>query len=110
MKNSNDGIGLLEQQMANDEEVCCSYGNITAFPEAFFDNFRVADIGLIVCVKGHFTLSCEGTEYDVHNDETAFSRVASTSLSPAIAPTARSSSFITASTLSETYWAAPWWA
>ena len=47
MKNSNDGIGLLEQQMANDEEVCCSYGNITAFPEAFFDNFRVADIGLI---------------------------------------------------------------
>lgn len=72
MKYSNEGIDLLEQQLANDEEVCCSYGNIATFPEAFFDNFRVADIGLIVCVKGQFTLSCEGTEYDVHSDETAF--------------------------------------
>ena len=36
MKNGNNDIHLLEQQMANNEDICCSCGNITSFPRAFF--------------------------------------------------------------------------
>ena len=39
MQNDNN-ITLLEQQMANNEDICCSCGNIISFPQAFFDRFR----------------------------------------------------------------------
>ena len=42
MKNGNNDIHLLEQQMANNEDICCSCGNITSFPRAFFDNLKSA--------------------------------------------------------------------
>ena len=72
MKNGNNDIHLLEQQMANNEDVCCSCGNITSFPKAFFDNFHVADVGIIVCTSGTFAFRCEGEEYAVSMGETAF--------------------------------------
>ena len=50
MINNSYGIHLLERQIANDEDICCSCGNISSFPKAFFDNYHVADVGIIVHV------------------------------------------------------------
>ena len=72
MKNSNNDIDILEQQMANNEDICCSCGNIQSFPKVFFDNFRVADVGIIVCTSGRFKFSCEDVEYVVNKGETVF--------------------------------------
>lgn len=72
MKNSNNDIDILEQQMANNEDICCSCGNIQSFPKIFFDNFRVADVGIIVCTSGRFKFSCEDVEYVVNKGETVF--------------------------------------
>ena len=71
MQNDNN-ITLLEQQMANNEDICCSCGNITSFPQAFFDRFHVTDVGIIVCTSGSFSFTCEGVEYQVATGETAF--------------------------------------
>lgn len=72
MINNSYGIHLLERQIANDEDICCSCGNISSFPKAFFDNYHVADVGIIVCTSGSFALGCEGVEYRVEQGETAF--------------------------------------
>ena len=72
MKNNSYGIHLLERQIANDEDICCSCGNISSFPKAFFDNYHVADVGIIVCTSGSFSLGFEGVEYRVEQGETAF--------------------------------------
>lgn len=72
MINNSYGIHLLERQIANDEDICCSCGNISSFPKAFFDNYHVADVGIIVCTSGSFSLGCEGVEYRVEQGETAF--------------------------------------
>lgn len=72
MRNSNNGIDILEQQIADNEDICCSCGNINSFPEAFFDRFRIADVGIIVCTSGRFTLCCKGVDYEVNTGETAF--------------------------------------
>ena len=72
MRNSNNGIDILEQQIADNEDICCSCGNINSFPEAFFDRFRIADVGIIVCTSGRFTLCCKGMDYEVNTGETAF--------------------------------------
>lgn len=72
MKNGSNGINILEQQMANNEDICCSCGIIDSFPKAFFDNYQIADVGIIVCTSGKFTLRCEDVEYVVNKDETAF--------------------------------------
>ena len=72
MKNSNNGIDILEQQMTNNEDICCSCGNINSFPKAFFDNYKVADVGIIVCTSGRFKFSCEDMKYVVNKGETAF--------------------------------------
>ena len=45
MKNGNNDISSLEEQMANNDDICCSCGIVTAFPKAFFDNYRVAGVG-----------------------------------------------------------------
>lgn len=58
--------------MANNEDICCSCGNITSFPEAFFHNFHVADVGIIVCASGKFSFCCEDVDYVVNKGETAF--------------------------------------
>lgn len=55
MINNSYGIHLLERQIANDEDICCSCGNISSFPKAFFDNYHVADVGIIVCTSGSFS-------------------------------------------------------
>lgn len=68
----NNGMNILERQMANDEDICCSCGNINSFPKAFFDNFHVADVGIIVCTSGWFSFRCEDVEYVVNRGETAF--------------------------------------
>ena len=68
MQNDNN-ITLLEQQMANNEDICCSCGNITSFPQAFFDRFHVTDVGIIVCTSGSFSFTCEGVEYQVATGE-----------------------------------------
>lgn len=72
MKNGNNDISSLEEQMANNEDICCSCGIVTAFPKAFFDNYRVAGVGIMVCTSGSFTLRCEGVEYAVTQGETVF--------------------------------------
>ena len=72
MKNSNHGIDILEQQMANNEDICCSCGNINSFPKAFFDNYKVADVGIIVCTSGKFAFRCEDVEYVTTKGETVF--------------------------------------
>ena len=56
MKNSNNDIDILEQQMANNEDICCSCGNIQSFPKAFFDNFRVADVGIMCAHRVRLSL------------------------------------------------------
>lgn len=58
--------------MANNEDICCSCGIIDSFPKAFFDNYQIADVGIIVCTSGKFTLRCEDVEYVVNKGETAF--------------------------------------
>ena len=58
MKNGNNDISSLEEQMANNDDICCSCGIVTAFPKAFFDNYRVAGVGIMVCTSGSFTLRC----------------------------------------------------
>lgn len=58
--------------MANNEDICCSCGIVTTFPKAFFDNYRVAGVGIMVCTSGSFTLRCEGVEYAVTQGETVF--------------------------------------
>ena len=58
--------------MTNNEDICCSCGNINSFPKAFFDNYKVADVGIIVCTSGRFAFRCEDVEYVVNKDETAF--------------------------------------
>ena len=58
--------------MTNNEDICCSCGNINSFPKAFFDNYKVADVGIIVCTSGRFKFSCEDMEYVVNKGETAF--------------------------------------
>lgn len=58
--------------MANNEDICCSCGNITSFPEAFFHNFHIADVGIIVCASGKFSFCCEDVDYVVNKGETAF--------------------------------------
>ena len=35
MKNGNNDISSLEEQMANNDDICCSCGIVTAFPKAF---------------------------------------------------------------------------
>ena len=72
MKNGNNDISSLEEQMANNDDICCSCGIVTAFPKAFFDNYRVAGVGIMVCTSGSFTLRCEGVEYAVTQGETVF--------------------------------------
>ena len=72
MKNGSNGINILEQQMANNEDICCSCGIIDSFPKAFFDNYQIADVGIIVCASGKFTIRCEDVEYVVNKSETAF--------------------------------------
>ena len=72
MENGKNDINSLEEQMANNEDICCSCGVVTAFPKAFFDNYRVAGVGLIVCTSGCFSFRCEGVEYAVKTGETAF--------------------------------------
>ena len=72
MKNGSNGINILEQQMANNEDICCSCGIIDSFPKAFFDNYQIADVGIIVCTSGKFTIRCEDVEYVVNKGETAF--------------------------------------
>lgn len=42
MKNNSKNINILEQQISNNEDICCSCGNISSFPKAFFDNYHVA--------------------------------------------------------------------
>ena len=63
MKNGSNGINILEQQMANNEDICCSCGIIDSFPKVFFDNYQIADVGIIVCTSGKFTIRCEDVEY-----------------------------------------------
>ena len=58
--------------MADNEDICCSCGNINSFPKVFFDNYKVADVGIIVCTSGKFKISCNNVEYVVNKDETAF--------------------------------------
>ena len=72
MKNGNNDISSLEEQMAKNDDICCSCGIVTAFPKAFFDNYRVAGVGIMVCTSGAFTLRCEGVEYAVTQGETVF--------------------------------------
>ena len=72
MKNGSNDINILEQQMTNNEDICCSCGIIDSFPKAFFDNYQIADVGIIVCTSGKFTLRCEDIEYVVNKGETAF--------------------------------------
>lgn len=72
MKNGSNDINILEQQMANNEDICCSCGIIDSFPKAFFDNYQIADVGIIVCTSGKFTIRCEDVEYVVNKSETAF--------------------------------------
>lgn len=71
IRNCND-VGILERQMADKEDICCSCGTIRDFPKAFYDNFRVADVGIIVCAEGSFSFRCEDAEYEVGKGETAF--------------------------------------
>lgn len=49
MKNGNNDIHLLEQQMANNEDICCSCGNITSFPRAFLITFMLL-MWALLCV------------------------------------------------------------
>ena len=72
MTNSSENINILEQQISSDEDVCCSCGIIHSFPEALRCDFRVADVGIIVCRSGSFAFTCEGAEYVVRSDETLF--------------------------------------
>ncbi len=72
MKNNSYDINMLEQQISNNEDICCSCGNINSFPKAFFDNYRVAGVGIIVCVSGSFAFCCEGVEYTARKGETVF--------------------------------------
>lgn len=72
MKNGSNDINILEQQMTNNEDICCSCGIIDSFPKAFFDNYQIADVGIIVCTSGKFTIRCEDVEYVVNKSETAF--------------------------------------
>ena len=72
MTNGSENINIMEQQMANNEDICCSCGIIRTFPEALRHNFHVADVGIIVCKSGHFTFKCEEKEYVVNKDETLF--------------------------------------
>ena len=58
--------------MANHEDICCSCGNINSFPKAFFDNYKVADVGIIVCTSGRFAFRCEDVEYVATKGETVF--------------------------------------
>ena len=58
--------------MANNEDICCSCGIIDSFPKVFFDNYQIADVGIIVCTSGKFTIRCEDVEYVVNKGETAF--------------------------------------
>lgn len=72
MKNNSNDINILEQQISNNEDICCSCGNISSFPKAFFDNYRVAGVGIIVCVSGNFSLCCQNVEYTANKGETIF--------------------------------------
>ena len=72
MKNYSNDINILEQQISNNEDICCSCGNISSFPKAFFDNYRVAGVGIIVCVSGKFSFCCEDVKYAVNKGETVF--------------------------------------
>lgn len=72
MMNGSENLNIMEQQMANNEDICCSCGIIHSFPKALRHNFRVADVGIIVCTSGHFTFKCENVEYIVNKDETLF--------------------------------------
>lgn len=95
--------------MANNEDICCSCGNITSFPEAFFHNFHVADVGIIVCASGKFSFCCEDVDYVVNKGETAFlSHGVCASQSPATAQTAPLSSSSIGWTPSAISSAAPW--
>ena len=49
MTNSSENINIniLEQQMSDNEDICCSCGIIRSFPEALRHDFRVADVGII---------------------------------------------------------------
>lgn len=72
MKNNSNDINILEQQISNNEDICCSCGNISSFPKAFFSNYRVAGVGIIVCVSGKFSFCCQNVEYAVNKGETVF--------------------------------------
>lgn len=72
MTNISETTNILEQQISSDEDVCCSCGIIHSFPEALRCDFRVADVGIIVCRSGSFAFTCEGAEYVVRSDETLF--------------------------------------
>lgn len=72
MTNISENTDILEQQISSDEDVCCSCGIIHSFPEALRRDFRVADVGIIVCRSGSFTFTCEGAEYVVRSGETLF--------------------------------------
>lgn len=72
MTNISENTNILEQQISSDEDVCCSCGIIHSFPEALRRDFRVADVGIIVCRSGSFSFTCEGAEYVVRSDETLF--------------------------------------
>lgn len=58
--------------MSDNEDICCSCGIIRSFPEALRHDFRVADVGIIVCRSGSFSFTCEGAKYVVSKDETLF--------------------------------------
>ena len=72
MTNISENTNILEQQISSDEDVCCSCGIIHSFPEALRRDFRVADVGIIVCCSGSFAFTCEGAEYVVRSGETLF--------------------------------------
>ena len=89
--------------MANDEDICCSCGNINSFPKAFFDNFHVADVGIIVCTSGRFSFRCEDVERRLP------SRMACISPLPVTVPTVPWLSFYIVWIPYAIYWAVLWW-
>ena len=57
MTNSSENTNIMEQQISSDEDICCSCGIIHSFPEALRRDFRVADVGIIVCRSGSFAFT-----------------------------------------------------
>ncbi len=72
MKTQKERLLLLDNALTEGKTICTSEGVLCSFPPTLKQRFDVDGVGVIVCLKGNFSLMLNQNEFQAHAGETLF--------------------------------------